>query len=126
MRRLVGNDLNLGHLGDRPEMLRFTAEQRSTHLFVCGSTGAGKSKLLEHLIRQDIIAHRKSKCGLLLIDPHGSLYDSLVKWLAWNKNVLRERPIVSIDLRQDDWVVAYNGWRRGCLNYGHKGLSGGL
>lgn len=86
-------------------MLRLTREQRATHLFVCGSTGTGKSKLLEHLIRQDIIAHRKSKCGLLLIDPHGSLYDSLMRWLAWNKI---DRPIVPIDLRQDDWVVSYN------------------
>ena len=65
-------------------MLRLTADQRATHLFVCGSTGTGKSKLLESLIRQDILAWRKSKCGLLLIDPHGSLYDSLVRWLAWN------------------------------------------
>jgi hypothetical protein len=109
MRRLVGNDLNLGHLGNSPEMLRLTAEQRATHLFVCGSTGTGKSKLLEHLIRQDILAWSKSKCGLLLIDPHGSLYDSLVRWLAWNKI---DRPIVPIDLRQDDWVVAYNVLRQ--------------
>jgi hypothetical protein len=109
MRARIGNDLNLGHLGDSPEMLRFTAEQRATHLYVCGSTGTGKSKLLESLIRQDIVAHRKSKCGLLLIDPHGSLYDSLVRWLAWNKI---DRPIVPIDLRQDDWVVAYNVLRQ--------------
>lgn len=90
-------------------MLRLTAEQRATHLFVCGSTGTGKSKLLEHLIRQDIISWRKSKCGLLLIDPHGSLYDSLMRWLAWNKI---DRPIVPIDLRQDDWIVAYNVLRQ--------------
>lgn len=93
-------------------MLTLTAEQRATHLFVCGSTGTGKSKLLESLLRQDIVAHRKSKCGLLLIDPHGSLYDSLIKWLAWNKNILGDRPVVPIDLRQDDWVVAYNVLRQ--------------
>ena len=109
MRSSPGNDLNLGHLGDSPKMLRLTAEQRATHLFVCGSTGTGKSKLLESLIRQDIIAHRKSKCGLLVIDPHGSLYDSLLRWLAWNKI---DRPIIPIDLRQDDWVVAYNVLRQ--------------
>jgi hypothetical protein len=109
MRPALGNDLNLGYLGDSQKMLRFTAEQRATHLFVCGSTGTGKSKLLENLIRQDILAWRKSKCGLLLIDPHGSLYDSLVRWLAWNKI---DRPIVPIDLRQDDWVVAYNVLRQ--------------
>jgi len=53
------------------------------------------------------LAWRKSKCGLIVLDPHGSLYDSLIQWLAWNKNHL-ERPIVPIDLRQDDWVISYN------------------
>jgi len=105
MRSSLGNTLKLGHLGEGSEMLHLTPEQRATHLFICGSTGTGKSKLLEYLVRQDIEAHRKSKCGLLLIDPHGSLYDSLVRWLAWNKI---DRPIVPIDLRQDDWVVGYN------------------
>ena len=109
MRLAPGNDLKLGHLGEGSEMLHLTPEQRATHLFVCGSTGTGKSKLLEYLIRQDIMAWRKSKCGLLLIDPHGSLYDSLVRWLAWNKI---ERPIIPIDLRQDDWIVAYNVLRQ--------------
>lgn len=105
MRIALGNNLDLGFVKAGPQRLRLTREQRATHLFVCGSTGTGKSKLLESLVRQDIVAWRKSKCGLLVIDPHGSLYDSLVQWLAWNKV---ERPIVPIDLRQDDWVVAYN------------------
>jgi len=42
---------------------------------------------------------------MLVLDPHGSLYDSLIRWLAWNKI---DRPVVPIDLRQDDWVVSYN------------------
>lgn len=105
MPRALGNDLNLGVIAGANTALKMTAAQRATHLFVCGSTGTGKSKLLESLIRQDIINWRKSKCGLLLIDPHGSLYDSLVRWLAWHKI---DRPIIPIDLRQDDWVIAYN------------------
>lgn len=112
MLSILGNDLKLGHLGEGSKMLHLTPEQRATHLFVCGSTGTGKSKLLEFLIRQDIMAWQTSKCGLLLIDPHGSLYDSLVSWLAWNKNLIGERPIIPIDLRQDDWVVAYNVLRQ--------------
>jgi hypothetical protein len=74
-------------------------------LYVCGGTGTGKSKFLEYLIRQDIIAWRHSKCGVLVLDPHGSLYDNLVEWLAWN-NI--DRPIIPIDLRRDDWIVSYN------------------
>src|SRR5690606_19222137 len=70
------------------------------------------SKFLESLIRQDIRAWRKSRCGMLVLDPHGSLYDSLVRWLAWNKDVLGSRPVVPIDLRQDDWIVSYNPLRK--------------
>jgi hypothetical protein len=40
-----------------------------------------------------------------VLDPHGSLYDGLINWLAWTGY---ERPIIPIDLRQDDWVVSYN------------------
>ena len=50
------------------------------------------------LIRQDIRNWSKSKCGLLVIDPHGNLYDNLINWLAWSD---LERPIIPIDLRQD-------------------------
>lgn len=101
----LGNDLKLGISPQSGTPVVLTREQRATHLFVCGATGTGKSKLLESLIRQDILNWRKSKCGLLLIDPHGSLYDSLVRWLAWNRI---DRPVIPIDLRQDDWVIAYN------------------
>lgn len=100
-----GNDLDLGLLPGRSARPRLSRTERDKHLYICGGTGTGKSKFLEHLVRQDIMAWQKSKCGLLLLDPHGNLYDSLTRWLAWNKI---DRPIVPIDLRQDDWVVSYN------------------
>lgn len=109
MGRVRGNDLNLGRLNGSGQSLALPAALRDKHLYIAGATGTGKSKLLEHLIRQDIHAHRKSGCGLLMIDPHGSLYDSLMKWMA-RYDV--KRPIVAIDLRQDDWVVAYNVLRQ--------------
>jgi hypothetical protein len=101
----MGNDLIIGRISGALESLLFRAGERDKHLYVCGGTGTGKSKFLESLIRQDIKAWRKSQCGLLVLDPHGSLYDSLISWLAWNKI---DRPIIPIDLRHDDWVVAYN------------------
>jgi hypothetical protein len=100
-----GNDLVLGRMPGSDEPLRFTRKMRDKHLYICGSTGTGKSKFLEHLIRQDIVAWRESKCGMLVMDPHGTLYDSLMNWLSWNRI---ERPIIPIDLRQDSWVVSYN------------------
>lgn len=109
MRQPLGNDLKLGSVVGSNSELVMPRSSRSTHLYMCGSTGTGKSKFLEHLIRQDIIAWRKSKCGLLLLDPHGSLYDSLIRWLAWHEI---DRPVIPIDLRQDDRVIAYNVLRQ--------------
>src|SRR5580658_6609212 len=108
MRRVPGNSVQLGTVGGGGVPLEMTPEMRSTHLYVCGSTGTGKSKMLESLIRQDIINWRKSKCGLLLLDPHGSIYDSLMNWMAWNQI---DRPIIPIDLRRSDWTVGYNVMR---------------
>ena len=105
MRPHPGNDLDLGHLAGRNARLLFPRTARDKHLYVCGVTGTGKSKLLESLIRQDILNWRKSKCGVLVLDPHGNLYDNLINWLAWH-NI--DRPVIPIDLRQDDWVVSYN------------------
>jgi hypothetical protein len=105
MRR--GNDLLIAKSG-QGEPLILTREQRSRHLYVTGSTGSGKSKFLEHLIRQDIINWRKSECGLLLLDPHGAIYDGIMSWHARTSYIYDDRPVIPIDLRRDDWVVAYN------------------
>jgi hypothetical protein len=104
-----GNDLILGNVTNSRKQLKFSAKERSTHLYVCGATGTGKSKFLENLIRQDIKSWRSSKCGMLLIDPHGSLYDSVVRWMAFHN---LKRPLVLIDLSNPEWVVGYNVLRR--------------
>jgi hypothetical protein len=109
MRQPSGNDLLLGQLAGRNATLQFPRTSRDKHLYVCGGTGTGKSKFLESLIRQDIRNWSKSKCGVLVLDPHGSLYDSLVNWLAWHDI---QAPVIPIDLRQDDWVVSYNMLRQ--------------
>jgi hypothetical protein len=108
MHRALGNKLKLG-LGDgKGVFLEMTPQMRSTHLYICGSTGTGKSKMLEYLIRQDIAKWPQYKCGLLVLDPHGSLYDSLINWVSWHAPDLKKVPIVPIDLRQTDWTVGYN------------------
>jgi Helicase HerA, central domain len=111
MRRSRGNKVKLGFVDGKGVPLEMTPEMRSTHLYICGSTGTGKSKMLESLIRQDIARWPESKCGLLVLDPHGSLYDGLINWIAWNEPYLKKVPIVPIDLRQTDWTVAYNVMR---------------
>ncbi len=111
MNHFPGNKLELGIVGGKGVPLKMTPEMRSTHLYICGATGTGKSKMLESLIRQDIKQWHRTKCGALIIDPHGSLYNSLINWLAWNGCYLGNVPIVPIDLRQKDWTIAYNVMR---------------
>jgi len=59
--------------------VQVTPDQRSTHMQVVGSTGTGKSKFLEFMVRQDLMAGH----GLCLIDPHGSFYEAILNWLCF-------------------------------------------
>src|SRR5437764_5277386 len=106
MARFPGNDLLIAH-APRGGRLTLSDRDRSMHMYVVGATGVGKSKFLEHIVRQDIRNWRKSGCGLLLLDPHGAVYDGVMQWLA-RYSYIYNRSIIPIDLRCDDWVVAYN------------------
>ncbi len=102
---MLGNSLELGGLVGSGRPLILPASARERHLYVCGGTGVGKSKFLEHCIRQDILNRRDSGCGLLLLDPHGLVYQNLMSWLTRHG---LNRPVIPIDLRRDDWIVSYN------------------
>lgn len=81
---------------------------RSTHMQVIGSTGTGKSKFLEWMIRQDI----KNNEGLCLLDPHGTLYDKIVNYIAKNQLVEHGlRKVVLLDLRDNEWSFGFNPLR---------------
>jgi len=51
---------------------------RYDHMHIIGTTGKGKSKLLEHMIYQDAVHGR----GVALIDPHGNLADDVLSYLG--------------------------------------------
>ena len=76
---------------------------RETHMHVIGASGQGKSYFLEHLIRQDIL----SGAGVCVIDPHGTLYDHLVAWLAEHQ-IDRFRHIHLFNPSEDNWAVGFN------------------
>ncbi len=65
---------------DKRGRVHISEDVRSTHMQIVGASKTGKSKLLEHMIREDI----KDGKGLCLIDPHGNLYDKIVDWCALN------------------------------------------
>lgn len=91
---------------------------RATHMHVIGASGSGKTKFLEHLIRQDI----RNGDGVCLIDPTGNLCRDLVRWCETNHYLNRRRfalfepanPVVSfgfnpllLDADADEWAVNY-------------------
>ena len=77
--------------------LRLSAEERAAHMYIVGSSGSGKSKLLEWMIREDIRNHQP----LMLVDPHGELYDNVVAWCGY-KGYSASRNIVLLDLSRGD------------------------
>lgn len=76
-------------------------EDRAMHMHIPGTTGAGKSKLMEHMIRCDIDAGR----GLILIDPHGDLYKSSLNYVVRRR--LSDKTIL-IDPNDEEWAVGIN------------------
>lgn len=93
--------ITIGRSGSRKVYL--SPERRSTHMHVIGGPGMGKTKFLEHMIREDVLAGH----GLCLIDPHGELYHSIVDWCA-SKNIKRFRNIHIIDPSLTTWRTGFN------------------
>lgn len=76
---------------------------RQYHLHVLGQFGLGKSTLLEHMLRTDIF----NRQGVCLIDPHGSLYDDLLRWLT-ETGLVTSRPILLLEPGSPLWSFAFN------------------
>lgn len=58
-----------------PQKVYLPNKDRLTHMYIVGQTGTGKSTLLKTMILSDILAGR----GCALIDPHGDLFDDLLR-----------------------------------------------
>lgn len=76
---------------------------RTTHLQVIGASGTGKTKFLEHLLREDILAGN----GFCLLDPTGNLYHDLLVW-AETKGFLGRKPLLLFDPAASDWTFGFN------------------
>ena len=71
---------------------------RSTHSYVLGSSGVGKSKALATWILEDIDNQRG--CGV--IDPHGDLIRDIIANASFRED------IVLVDLTDPDYVIGFN------------------
>lgn len=97
--------LKLGKTDDGT-MVTLSPKERSTHMQVVGGSDSGKSKLFERMIRQDILA--RDKPGLCLIDPHGTLYNNLLRWIASDSSIRRNRNIHLFEPSNGNWCVGFN------------------
>lgn len=102
--------LTLGARLDGQGDLLLTPDDRESHTYIAGATRTGKSKLIEHLIRQDIGTWRKHRCGMLLLDPHGEVYREVMRAVAARGKT--DIPIVPIDLTDSEYIVSYNALRK--------------
>src|SRR5262245_35297382 len=91
--------------------LTLKLEQLHTHWYVVGASGSGKSKYLQHLLQQLIVAG--AGCGV--IDPHSDLASDLIAQLAsypphkpWLASPAHRKRIVYLDPSRTDVVVPVN------------------
>jgi len=82
--------------------IALSENQRSTHTYVIGQSGTGKSRAMESWILQDIHAGH----GVGVIDPHGDLYNHLIARLADIPQVWQR--VILFDPLDPDWVVGFN------------------
>lgn len=98
--------LKLGH-DERGRIVAIDNQIRAQHAFICGATGSGKTKLIEHAIRQDILDGR----GVCLLDPHGShrdsCYRSILSWMA-GEGLTRQRTVHLVDPNAGGHVTGFN------------------
>src|ERR1700730_869969 len=85
--------------------IRLQSDDRKIHMHVIGSSGSGKSKFLEWMIRGDL----KNRQGFALLDPHGTLYADVVKFCAHH---VLERDIILLTLPAPDSIVVFNPFRK--------------
>jgi len=95
--------MDLGRNTSNGNKVHIAEKDRSTHMQVVGSTGTGKSKFLEGMIRQDILAGR----GLCVVDITGALYNNLAKWIA-SYNLEERRKIILFDPTEEGWIPGFN------------------
>lgn len=84
------------------------SDRRETHTHIIGASRYGKSKLMEHLIRQDII---NGEAGLCLIDPHGTLYYDILQWLSvhYKKHPeIAERVVLFEPSKRSEYFLGFN------------------
>jgi len=96
---------DIGQLMDGDQEFSLSQKERENHTHIIGSTGTGKSKFLELLLRQDI---KNRKAGLCLIDPHGSLYEEVLLYASHRYSSFADRFVFFNPAGETDNIVGFN------------------
>ncbi len=80
--------------------LYLSEEDRSTHLYVLGSTGVGKSKALANWILEDI--ENGQGCGV--IDPHGDLINDIIG----NLIPTHFEQVILVEMNDPEHIIGFN------------------
>lgn len=88
--------------GNRP--VKLNGQDLETHVHGIGASRTGKSKLVESVVRE-MISERQGCC---VIDPHGFLYQDILRWLAY---IEPKRNIVLFNPSSSGRIVGFNPFR---------------
>jgi type IV secretory pathway VirB4 component len=98
------NPLHLGYDADS-NPIYLNPDDRKTHMHVIGSSGSGKSKFLEWMMRGDL----DNRQGFCLIDPHGRTYDDILNYCAHR---VLDREVILLNLSEPDSIIGFNPFQR--------------
>ena len=73
---------------------------RRAHQYIIGKTGAGKTSLMEAMIRQDLLAGN----GFALFDPHGDLAERVYAWTPES----RKADVIYLDVPNPEQPFSFN------------------
>ncbi len=85
--------------------LRLSLDDRKTHAHIIGSSGSGKSKFMEWLMRGDIT----NRQGFALLDPHGTLYDAVAEYCA---HTIPRQDVILLNVSKPDSIIGFNPFRK--------------
>jgi hypothetical protein len=94
--------LSLGISKDDGSLVDLSDEERKQGTYIIGTTGTGKSTLIQNMIFQDM--HPDKREGLCVLDPHGDLIDTV---LGLVPNT-RADDVILFDPMDTEWPFGLN------------------
>lgn len=91
-------------------LVELTEPERRTHCHALGASNRGKSNELAVMIRQDLLAADGAPRGVTVIDPHGTMVDDLVAWIAEHR-IHKYRTVRLIDPSDGRYAASINPFK---------------